>query len=577
MDPNTESKQFNPWSHFAITAGLVALILGIAAGGYSWAYASKVYPSVSVAGVYLGGLRRDEAIAQVNLRLKDYNRELIPIIYGTATVRVPIGKLEPKYDVPSAVDLAMTYGRQGSINNQLVQRLRTLLSRPTNFASFTYPDAELTPYLASVDIAANRPVANATLNYGAGPYVTPAIPGRRLDIGRLTQLINDRLANASSDELSAPIYDLSPVVDTASLESAKHQADQYLLGPLTLTGAVTSTINPVDIVNWLKLDLSTQDPVAKAAGFHYIPPAHLVLDEALIAAHVKNLAGQIDKEPINARLTIKDNRATVFHPSSNGAKLDQAKTLAEIKAALTKPASGRQIALAVQTIKPEVSEDSLNNLGIKELISEGVSYFAGSSAARINNIRLGAALYNGVLVKPGETFSFNQYFINVDAEHGWSPGLSIVGDKIYPIYGGGICQVSSTAYRAALLAGLPIVERTNHAYAVSFYSEPFGVPGVDATVYNPGVDFKFLNDTGSYILIQTTIAGVSLKFDFYGTKTKGGRIRGPFFIDGSSDYTKPSTTIFYRDTLDLAGNAISTGSVTTHYKSSLDFTHVDTP
>ena len=82
---------------------------------------------------------------------------------------------------------------------------------------------------------------------------------------------------------------------------------------------------------------------------------------------------------------------------------------------------------------------------------------------------------------------------------------------------------------------------------------------------------KFKNDTGHYILIQTEMVGTTLKFSFYGTKTKTGVINGPSFVYGSNDETKPSQTVFYRQVLDLSGNIIKTDTVNTYYKSSLDF------
>jgi vancomycin resistance protein YoaR len=184
---------------------------------------------------------------------------------------------------------------------------------------------------------------------------------------------------------------------------------------------------------------------------------------------------------------------------------------------------------------------------------------------------VGAAKFNGVLIKPGQNFSFNDYLGEVGAEQGYAPGLVILGDREEMQYGGGLCQVSSTAYRAALMAGLPITSRVNHSFAIDYYTAPYGVPGVDATIYLPKPDLSFKNDTGHHILVQTKMVGTTLHFYFYGTKTKSGVIRGPFFVTGSSDATQPSQTVFYRDVLDLNGAVTKTDTVNTYYKSSLDF------
>jgi vancomycin resistance protein YoaR len=574
------AKHVPSWLSFAMLAAFVAVLTMV---GFNTVYASKIYPGVSIYGTYVGGMNKDEAIKAVTDDLEDYKRQSIPVNYATTTIHLSPATINAEFNVAQTVDNALLYGRTGNMRDRFYQQLRTLVGRPTAYSGVTLDHEKLSPLLLVVDKSVNRPVANASFNVsGNSVTVNAGQAGRRLNLGSLVQAIRDRLSRASVTEIAAPIGDLPPIIDTPSLEAMRPQATVYVSGPLQLTISGQNFVLREDqIVAWLKLNRGLPRRFEETKNVADLQPAHqpvtLSLDETKIAAYVAELAGKTDQAGQNAALSIEDGRAVVFRPSRDGRALDQAKALADIKTALAADREGRNLTLAVSVKKPDVSEQNLNDLGIKELIGEGVSYFPGSTAARINNIRLGAAQNNGILVKPGEEFSFNQYFVNVDAEHGWSPGLSIIGDKIYPIFGGGICQVSSTAYRAALMAGLPITARTNHSYAVGFYTQPYGVPGVDATVYNPGVDFKFRNDTGSYILIQTLIQGTTLKFHFYGTKTKSGRIRGPFFIDGSNDATKPSTTIFYRDILDLAGNVVKTDSVTTRYKSSLDFTQVDTP
>ena len=286
--------------------------------------------------------------------------------------------------------------------------------------------------------------------------------------------------------------------------------------------------------------------------------------------YLTTLTDQINVVPVDAQLTISGDKAVVFAQSRDGKTLDTTKSSDVILAQLS-AGSTAAIPLTVAVTKAEVSDDNIDKLGIKELISEGATYFPGSPSNRLQNIRVGAAKFNGILIKPGQNFSFNEYLGDVDAANGYAPGLVILGDREEMQYGGGLCQVSSTAYRAALLAGLPITSRSSHSFAVDYYTAPYGVPGVDATIYLPQPDMRFTNDTGKYILMQTQMVGTTLKFFFYGTKVKSGAIRGPFFVTGSNDATKPSQTVFYRDVLDLAGKVVKTDTVNTYYKSSLDF------
>ena len=236
------------------------------------------------------------------------------------------------------------------------------------------------------------------------------------------------------------------------------------------------------------------------------------------------LAAEIDRPYQDAALTIQTDRATDFRPSLDGQVLDLALAQKLIIDALVSEES--EAALPVVLTKPQIALGNLNNLGIRELIASGKSDFTGSSAARITNIRAGSSQYNGVIIQQGEEFSFNKYLGPVDAEHGFLPELvikTINGQPgSVPEFGGGLCQVSTTAFRAAFFAGLPITARRNHSFAVRYYEWidddlPRAV-GLDATIYSGVQDMKFINDTPGAILIWTRMEGKRLYFDFYGTK-----------------------------------------------------------
>lgn len=565
----------------------ISIVLGLAAvlilliSGFSLVYAGKVYPGVMANGVYLGGLSQVEASSAMKTRLDEYGRQLIPVTYGDTTVRLSPENMGVKYDSDQAVKLALSYGRDGDLPQRLKAWIRALAGRATNITIYSYNYAKLTPYLSQIDTDINRPVKNAGFSFsGSSAIIDPAVAGQRLDLGRLTILIQDRLAHTSSENIDAPTYELAPAIDTDSLQLAKVQADRYLDGPLTLKlVASTAEIKPAEVVAWINIANLTPITTGRQNQIFSIFPApaqvSIQIDQTKVAAYVADLAKKIDQPGQDAALTITDGKATVFRPSRDGVALNQPQTVTQIIRALNEDRTNRQITLDIKVKKPEVTEDSLNNLGIKELLSEGYSTFPGSSRARLTNVRIGAARYNGVLLKPDQVFSFGALLGDVGPAQGYEPSLVIIGTKEEKQYGGGLCQVSSTAFRAALNAGLPIVERVNHSFAVDFYTQPYGVPGVDATIYYPDVDFKFKNDTGHYILIQTVMDGTTLKFDFFGTKAKEGKIRGPQFIYGSLDATQPSHTVFYRDVLDLAGIVTKTDTFHTYYKSSKDFVIVE--
>lgn len=248
------------------------------------------------------------------------------------------------------------------------------------------------------------------------------------------------------------------------------------------------------------------------------------LNLALIGAFLATASAETNRLPQDAALDIADGRAARFAPHLDGQALDLYKSQRVIAAALFQ--TELEVTLPVIFTKPKIELSDLNSIGIGELVATGKSDFTGSSAARITNIVVGSSQYNGVIVMPGEEFSFTDNLGPVDAAHGFKPELVIKtvngATGTVPEFGGGLCQVSTTAFRAAFFAGLPITARRNHSFAVRYYEWidddlPRAV-GLDATIYSGVQDMKFINDTPGAILIWTRVEGKRLYFDFYGTK-----------------------------------------------------------
>lgn len=233
---------------------------------------------------------------------------------------------------------------------------------------------------------------------------------------------------------------------------------------------------------------------------------------------------EIKKDPVNALFTFENNRVSAFTLASDGQMLDMQKLKKDITDKLINASKNSQtniieIKAPIKIIKPEINNENVNNLGIKEVVGEGTSLFYHSIANRIYNINLAASKLNGLLIAPGEVFSFAKAIGDVSSFTGYKQAYVIENGRTVLGDGGGVCQVSTTLFRAALNAGLPIIERNPHAYRVSYYELDSG-PGIDAAVYVPSVDLKFKNDTQNHILIQTYVdlQNLSLTFDLYGAK-----------------------------------------------------------
>jgi vancomycin resistance protein YoaR len=235
-----------------------------------------------------------------------------------------------------------------------------------------------------------------------------------------------------------------------------------------------------------------------------------------LQALLNEWATQIALPARDARLHFNPDTGavTVVQASQVGRKLDIEATQAAVQAALSK--GGAVAKLALVAVPPAVDMNKIAEMGIRELVASATTYFKGSSAARIHNIAVGADKVDGVTIPPGGVFSFNSVVENVTSANDFEDSLVIVGDTTAVGAGGGICQVSTTVFRAAYDGGFPIVERYNHGYVVSWYGEP----GLDATIFTPSVDFRFRNDTNAYLLVESAVdaANGTITINLWGAK-----------------------------------------------------------
>jgi len=295
------------------------------------------------------------------------------------------------------------------------------------------------------------------------------------------------------------------------------------------------------------------------------------LDESLMEKYVADLARTANKDAEDAKFKIEDGKVSAFSLDKKGIKLNEEKSLEVLVKYFKEGAISDTLALPYENITPQINIDSVDNMGITELIGEGRSNFRGSPKNRIFNIKVATSRYDGVLIKPGEEFSFVRVLGEVDGEHGYLPELVIKKDKTEPEFGGGICQVSTTAFRAAINSGLEITARRNHAYPVAYYNPQ----GMDATVYVPRPDLKFKNDTPNYILIQTKIEGTELIFNFYGTSDgRQTEVIGPKVIEKNPDGSMKTT--FTQKVADKNGNLIREDVFNSSYDSPSKYPHPGT-
>ncbi|HON42543.1 MAG TPA: VanW family protein [Bacillota bacterium] len=239
-------------------------------------------------------------------------------------------------------------------------------------------------------------------------------------------------------------------------------------------------------------------------------PLVVSVDEQRLRDLVFALASVVQVQPVDARIVITDGDEVIIEPSSEGRRLNVDELISRLRST-TLERGAREIDIPVETAPPAVVTSELESRGIARLLGEYTTKFKASNVKRSENIRLGAAMIDGTIVAPGDVFSFNEVVGPRTPERGFLEADIILNAELVPGIGGGICQVSTTLYNAALLSDLEIMSRINHSLPISY------VPlGRDATVSYGAIDLKIRNNTGHHVLLKARVDKDTITFKIYG-------------------------------------------------------------
>lgn len=552
-----------PWvlaASFALALGV--FLLGMAVF-FEYGYEGKIFPNTYVAGVRVGSLTEEQAVNRL-LAATDAFRE------ETITVRVDDN--EPKgirpvdvgagYDVEGVVESAYLLGRSGAPLENFLSRARATVASNRLPLVYTYDESALGDFLVTLSTQYDEPEANAAVEAeDDGSFtITTEQSGTRFDQDAVRAQFEQAFADAKNPgEIAVRRRTVLPGVTKAQLEGERPTIERILVQPLALQidGVENAAVGREQIGTWITVSAvgaPKQLLEVPAASQFTMGSVAIDFDREKVLAYVKTLSEQVTQDPVDARLTIQNGKATVFTASRDGRKLKVDESADLIVAALRKrvaAANGADakavVKLPVELTKATVTSSTVDDLGIKELIGTAKTDFSGSPSNRVHNITVGTKYLNGWLLKPGEEFSTVRALGEVNAATGYLPELVIKENRTIPEYGGGLCQVSTTLFRAVLNAGLPVTERRNHSYRVAYYEREVG-PGLDATVYLPKPDFRFKNDTPGWVLVQGRVDGNVVTFELYGTKDdRVVTLDGPHTLS-----TTPAPAPVYDETDQLA-------------------------
>ncbi len=482
------------WGLVWLSGPLLALmVLLLLWNGY---IAQRFLPGVRVGDVSLDGLTWEQAEQALQRAYKQVAAPPVEVRWGSQIWFLFPEAVGQQPDLRDALMAAYAVGREESWQARWRSQLRLVRQGLTMDVPWRQDPGKTRWWFNRLVIQVYVPLREPSVSFDGREVVyTPGQPGREVDITTTWPRLQQALSEVTDlglppKPLTVAVREVSPaVVDVRTLEeSVRHLATQ----PIILrAGEQTLALDPFQLSPAVTL-------VPSNAGEN----PEVRVDRDHLREILTQLAATYRRPPVDARLDYDpiNDRFIVISPSQNGWELDVDAAVEAVASALE--SGQREVQVPVRVLRPQVPMDATPAaLGIREVIGEGVTYFRGSSAPRVANIVRSAEAVRGVVIPPGGVFSFNEAAGAITAANGYEDSLIIWGDRTAVGIGGGVCQVSTTLFRAAFYAGLPIVERWNHGYIVSWYGEP----GLDATVYSPYVDFKFKNTTNAYVLVQPIV------------------------------------------------------------------------
>ena len=469
---------------------------------YNIAFVYRVYPNILIAGVDVGGKKPKDAVLLLSQNINSPTK--ITLTSQSQTFELNTKDIDLNYDFGISVERAYNLTRSGNIFWDTVKRVKLIYTKKNIGLTTKIDEEKLSNYISIVagQVSVN-PVYPSVKIANDKIEIEKGVSGSKIDTQLLKAKIGYNLSYIDGGNIAIPLTIVDPTLTEQDVEDVKVRAEKYLGKSITLN------------FESQKFSYDQRDLLS------FINPKGGYYEQALTDA-ISEVASDINRSPQNPKFEFDGNKVTEFLPALDGITLDnqKLKDLLVLNLNIITESADKNIVLDVPVIRtpPDVKTGQINDLGIKELIGRGESTYYHSIPGRVFNVNLAAGRINGTLVKPGDTFSFNQTLGDVSKLTGYKEAYIISGGRTILGDGGGVCQVSTTLFRAVLNTGLPINERAAHAYRVGYY-EQNSPPGLDATVYSPSPDFKFVNDTPGYILIRAKNdpKRYSLVFELYGT------------------------------------------------------------
>ncbi len=555
--PSMHQEPFYRQALRAILLGAILFLFGIVAVllAFQVAFAGRIYPGVTVYGVDLSGLSPQEAAALISQNLSYPEKGRILFHDGSKTWEASPAELGFFLDPETSSLSAYRIGRTGSFPRRLMDQITAWSVGRSLAPTLVFDQRVAQSYLLSLARQINQPVVEANLGLnGIQVDVRSGQVGRTMDTNAALALLTQQLPTLKDGAIALPVKETPPVVLDVTAQA--EQAKRILASPLVISIPEPAdgdpgpwTFDPQALASMLSIE--------RISGANNSSSYQVALNTDTLRTFLDNLAPSLEKTSKMPKFTFNEDgkKFDILEHAVIGRQLDVEASVNSINEKLI--AGEHNVPLVFKVDPPAVTDQSTpESLGIAGLIHSETSYFYGSGAARVQNITAAAKQFNGVLVAPGEVFSMGEHMGDVSLDNGFAEALIIVGNQTVKGVGGGVCQVSTTLFRAAFFTGFPIVERHAHAYRVTYYEKIAGnklnpnFAGMDATVFFPLVDLKFKNDTPYWLLMETNVnpSASTITWKFYSTSDNR---QVDWNTTGLTNITPPPPDL-YKENPDLA-------------------------
>lgn len=506
---------------FLVTLAIV--VLGIwAVVRFEGNYRDRFYPNVFVGGVAVGGKTYSAARDSFQEKAVGLEKEGLIVHFENSAhkeriVAIPMSRNgltsdnSIEYltfnDWESDVRTAYAWGRTPNLLRTVYEQVSLIFGKK----NFNFSNTIKEPAIASLfidelrgffieSLPASFIVSDGTIS------ISKERIGERINEAEVMQILAKKMSTFDTSPVTITSSTDTPEILEKDLAPFSDQVKKIAQGTTLLLHHDTHTwkIRGRTLATWL---------IPK-------PDGSLGIDPGKLEKYLSGTAAKyIDNPPVNSRFEVREGTLTEVVPGKAGNKIDQeqlAQKINEILSEIDTVVTAKTYTVEIDTrlVEPEVTKATVEKYEIENLVGQVSTTFAGSSRDREHNIKIGVATISGMLIAPGAEFSTIAAIGPVTEKEGYVKEMVIKENTTTKEFGGGLCQVATTLFRLALNAGLPITERMNHKFVVHYYDPP----GLDATIYGPHPDFRFVNDTNHYLLLQGRVENGRVIMELYGKK-----------------------------------------------------------